>query len=440
MLNLNIVGAQIARLRKINGYTQDRLALLLHVSPQAVSKWENGHALPETSLLPVLSDIFKCTIDQILIPAYTTDESLVNERNNEIELQAEEIAKRIIRNMEEMNMDKNNIGLQNEEIIDILTKLNPSLYSNNIKVKRSKPKKTDRSINTSITVTTDSNVYNLIEKVLFNNKKEFRNASLLRGYNLPIPQIYYLDSNKGIMLVEDLSAGFIQGYDFDEETENGKFIRSNYASYLEATAQFHSTFWENENAFSKIGLPWHLDNFQIHIKGIEKDYIKYKAEYKDKVHQFDLQCLDNALSYLKDTYINVINGRFHTGKNITIIHGDLHPGNTFISPLDKTVKFIDFEAVRMGLCTDDLAMLVAYHIAPDKKDALSLLNQYYNNLSKKVNGYSQDDFINDYITSIIENMFFSIHLINQGIPAFNIRDASLIAYKTFILGNISNNE
>lgn len=126
--------------------------LLLHVSPQAVSKWENGHVLPETSLLPVLSDIFKCTIDQLLMPAYTTDENLVNERNNEVEIQAEQIAKRVLRNMEEMSMDKNNIGLQNEEIIEILTKINPSLYSNNIKVKRSKPKKTDRSINTSITV------------------------------------------------------------------------------------------------------------------------------------------------------------------------------------------------------------------------------------------------------------------------------------------------
>lgn len=383
-------------------------------------------------MLPVLSEIFKCTIDQILMPAYTTDESLVNECNNEIEIQAEQIVKRIIKNMEEMSMDKNNIGFQNKEIIEILSKINPSLCSNNVKVKRSKLQKTDRSINTAITVTTDSKVYNLIEKVLFNNKKELQNMNLLRGYNLPIPQIYHLDSDKGIMLIDDFSIGFIQGYNFDVETENGKFVRSNYSSYIEATAQFHATFWENQNAFSKIGLPWHLDNFQIHINGVEKDYIKYKAEYECKVHPSDLQCLDNALSYLKDNYMNVINSRFHTGKNITIIHGDLHPGNTFISSIDKSVKFIDFEAVRMGLCTDDLAMLVAYHIAPDKKDALPLLNHYYEHLSKKVNGYSHNDFMNDYKTSVIENMFFSIRLINQGIPAFNIRDASIVAYKTLI--------
>jgi transcriptional regulator with XRE-family HTH domain/aminoglycoside/choline kinase family phosphotransferase len=431
MLNSSIVGAQIARLRKTNGYTQDKLAAMLHVSPQAVSKWENGHALPETSLLPVLSDIFTCTIDQILMPGYVTDENLINERNAEIERQAELIAKKVIKNMEAMGMDKTNFGLQNEDILEILSKVNPSLYSNNVKVKRSSPRKTQRSVNTIITVTTDSKAYSFIEKVLFSNKRELHNINLLKGYTLPIPQVYHLDIDKGISLTEGLSIGFIQGFDFDEQTENGKFIRANYISYLEAAADFHSAFWEDETLFEKVGLPWHLDNFQIHIKGVEKDYIKYKEEFKDKINPSDMQCLDNALSYLKDSYINIINNRFHTGKNITLIHGDLHPGNTFISPTNKAVKFIDFEAVRIGLCTDDLAMFVAYHIAPDKKDALPLLNHYYKHLSIKVAGYSYENFMSDYKASIIENIFFSIHLINQGIPAFNIRDASLIAYRTF---------
>lgn len=53
-----------------------------------------------------------------------------------------------------------------------------------------------------------------------------------------------------------------------------------------------------------------------------------------------------------------------------------------------------------------------YIIATDKKDALPLLKHYNEHLSKKVNGYSQEDFMNDYKTSAIENMFFSIHLIN----------------------------
>lgn len=44
------IGKQITLLRKEHGYTQERLAELLNVSAQAVSKWENGRALPETAL------------------------------------------------------------------------------------------------------------------------------------------------------------------------------------------------------------------------------------------------------------------------------------------------------------------------------------------------------------------------------------------------------
>ena len=335
-------------------------------------------------------------------------------------------------------MEKNNACLNNEEIFEILSKANPSLNSDNARIVRLKSKKTGRSLNTPITVTSDDKAYYLIEKALISTKEEIGKTDLLRrGYNLPIPRIYHLDPDRDVMLTEDLNAGFIQGSAFDEETENGKFIRSNYSSYLEAAARFHAEFWENEDAFRKIGLPWHLENFQAHMRGLENNYLQYKAKYEDLVNSSDLQCFDDAISYLRDNYPSVISERFHSGKNITIIHGDLHPGNTFISPVDKSVKFIDFEAVRMGLCTDDLAMLVAYHIAPDKKDALPLLDHYYKYLSKKIDEYSYDEFKKDYITSIIGNMFFSIRLINQGIPAFNIRDNSLVAYNTFRSENIT---
>jgi transcriptional regulator with XRE-family HTH domain len=60
------IGKQIAALRKERELTQENLAELLNVSPQAVSKWENGHALPETSLLPSLANALDTSIDSLL--------------------------------------------------------------------------------------------------------------------------------------------------------------------------------------------------------------------------------------------------------------------------------------------------------------------------------------------------------------------------------------
>ncbi len=52
------VGKRIAYFRKQNGYAQAALADHLHVTPQAVSKWERGLALPELPILLEMARLF----------------------------------------------------------------------------------------------------------------------------------------------------------------------------------------------------------------------------------------------------------------------------------------------------------------------------------------------------------------------------------------------
>ena len=65
MDNLKI-GRYIQHLRKAAGMTQKELAEKLNVSFQAVSKWENGDALPDTGLLLDLCDVLNTTADKLL--------------------------------------------------------------------------------------------------------------------------------------------------------------------------------------------------------------------------------------------------------------------------------------------------------------------------------------------------------------------------------------
>ena len=60
------LGRKIRALRKKQGITQDDLAKALGITPQAVSKWERGLALPELPLIPVLADQLGSTIDALL--------------------------------------------------------------------------------------------------------------------------------------------------------------------------------------------------------------------------------------------------------------------------------------------------------------------------------------------------------------------------------------
>ena len=60
------MGALIARMRKEKGLTQKELALQLHVTDRAVSKWERGICCPDISLLEDLANILGVSISSLL--------------------------------------------------------------------------------------------------------------------------------------------------------------------------------------------------------------------------------------------------------------------------------------------------------------------------------------------------------------------------------------
>jgi len=67
IINPEKVGAQISTLRKAKQLTQIKLGEKLNISYQAVSKWERGEALPDTSILVELAQVLETSVDNILI-------------------------------------------------------------------------------------------------------------------------------------------------------------------------------------------------------------------------------------------------------------------------------------------------------------------------------------------------------------------------------------
>ncbi|WP_052380701.1 helix-turn-helix domain-containing protein [Paenibacillus camerounensis] len=68
MINIEKTGKRIALLRREKQLSQEQLAEQLHVSAQAISKWETGRSLPETATLPLLSAVLGQSIDSLLLP------------------------------------------------------------------------------------------------------------------------------------------------------------------------------------------------------------------------------------------------------------------------------------------------------------------------------------------------------------------------------------
>jgi len=60
------IGENLRNFRKKQDWTQEDVAERLHVSPQSVSKWERGDALPDIGMLPALANLYRVSVDALL--------------------------------------------------------------------------------------------------------------------------------------------------------------------------------------------------------------------------------------------------------------------------------------------------------------------------------------------------------------------------------------
>ena len=60
------IGRFISERRKSVGLTQMQLAERLNITDRAVSKWERGRAMPDTSIMLELCDILGINVNELL--------------------------------------------------------------------------------------------------------------------------------------------------------------------------------------------------------------------------------------------------------------------------------------------------------------------------------------------------------------------------------------
>jgi len=60
------LGEKIKMYRSQNGLSQEKIAELVGVSRQAVTKWESGQSAPSTANLITLAEIFKISMDDLV--------------------------------------------------------------------------------------------------------------------------------------------------------------------------------------------------------------------------------------------------------------------------------------------------------------------------------------------------------------------------------------
>ena len=88
-MDLSKIGAFIAEQRKKQGLTQSQLAEMLYITDRAVSKWERGKSMPDSSIMLDLCKALKISVNDLLSGEVT----LVENYNEKLEKQLLEVIK-----------------------------------------------------------------------------------------------------------------------------------------------------------------------------------------------------------------------------------------------------------------------------------------------------------------------------------------------------------
>ena len=88
-----MIGERIRKLRNESGMSQEQLADAVHVSRQAVSKWETGESLPDTERLMILCHVLDVSADYLLFGKET--EAVLSVAQQEVQPAQNGMAQRV---------------------------------------------------------------------------------------------------------------------------------------------------------------------------------------------------------------------------------------------------------------------------------------------------------------------------------------------------------
>lgn len=83
MINAIDIGNKISIEREKLGISQTELSQLVYVTPQAISKWENGQSIPSIEVLAMLTKLFGVSVDDLLFPVSSELEALFKQHSRE---------------------------------------------------------------------------------------------------------------------------------------------------------------------------------------------------------------------------------------------------------------------------------------------------------------------------------------------------------------------
>jgi len=172
-------------------------------------------------------------------------------------------------------------------------------------------------------------------------------------------------------------------------------------SIIRAQARFHAAWWDNPLLGASVGSWRDADALDRELRSFAEKFARFTDRFGEIMppERRDLyqRLLDQAPRLL---------ARYHSRRNLTIIHGDAHTWNFFLPRRgeDANVRLIDWESWSIDTATDDLAYMMAMLWYPDRRRRMErpLLDLYHAELlAHGVSGYDRQALDDDYRLSAL---------------------------------------
>ncbi|MGP0586636.1 phosphotransferase [Paenibacillus timonensis] len=282
--------------------------------------------------------------------------------------------------------------------------------------------------------TRDNRIVPLLEKNTISTSVPYENIiyNYYSNKDVSIPKVFYnaydQAQHEGILLMEDLTPTHCNIADWEAPIEPNKL-----KTIIDVISQFHAVSWGR----GELSAPQHLQSTEEYLKHLgylERDYIHFRKTQTYNLGDDQFEVYEKSLQNLRENaqkHIERITNNQHT----SLIHGDLNVCNMLYPLIGHARPYIiDLEAVRVGLCTEDLVMLFIHDLYHGGEETLHIFQMYYRSICSKIPcEYTYDQFIEDIRTSIMEGIFFPLKLfVHNGVKDEELILKSLNAYQSLI--------
>ncbi|MFN8369377.1 MAG: phosphotransferase [Bacteriovoracaceae bacterium] len=246
-----------------------------------------------------------------------------------------------------------------------------------------------------------------------------QNQKILKDNNFLVPEIYFSDLSKGLILQEDL--GDISLIKYNNQFNDTLKEYENYKKCVDTLVDFHkidssknskklftNLYFDKEKYFFEINMT--LEYFFKNLMKNERNNILIRKEFEKIVDPI-------------------------VAKKMIYTHRDFHSRNIMV----KNGKFylIDFQDARMGIPQYDLVSLLEdCYFSIENKNKDKLIEYYFEICSKKMSDQSREEFLKLYDYMAIERVFKAIG--SFAYIYFSKKDLRYIRYIGFGMEKIRN--